>query len=62
MELQRSIEQPASYTLVVGWDSVDDHMTGFRNSDDFQEWRRLVGPYFALVPDVHHVDTVLQGF
>jgi heme-degrading monooxygenase HmoA len=62
MQLQRSIEQPNNYTLVVGWDSIDDHMTGFRNSDDFQEWRRLVGPYFLQPPKVHHVDTVLQGF
>jgi heme-degrading monooxygenase HmoA len=62
MQLQRSIEQPDTYTLVVGWDSIDDHMIGFRNSDDFQEWRRLVGPYFLQPPNVHHVDTVLQGF
>jgi heme-degrading monooxygenase HmoA len=62
MQLQRSIEQPDSYTLVVGWDSIDDHMVSFRNSDDFQEWRRLVGPYFAEPPRVYHVDTVLQGF
>ena len=62
MQLQRSIEQPDSYTLVVGWDSIDDHMIGFRNSDDFQEWRRLVGPFFLRPPNVHHVDTVLQGF
>jgi hypothetical protein len=25
MQLQRFIEQPDSYTLVVGWDSIDDH-------------------------------------
>jgi heme-degrading monooxygenase HmoA len=62
MQLQRSVEQPDSYTLVVGWDRIDDHMVGFRNSNDFQEWRRLVGPYFLEAPTVHHVNTVLDGF
>lgn len=62
MQLQRSIEHPDNYTLVVGWDTVDNHMVDFRNSDDFQEWRRLVGPHFDGAPVVHHVDTVLNGF
>ena len=62
MHLQRSIEQPDSYTLIVGWDSVEDHMVGFRNSEDFQAWRRLVGPYFAQPPQVHHASEVLHGF
>jgi hypothetical protein len=48
--------------LVVGWQTVEDHTIGFRNSDDFQEWRRLVGDYLVEPPKVQHVSTVLQGF
>jgi quinol monooxygenase YgiN len=62
MQLQRSIEQPDTYTLVVGWESLEDHTVHFRNSVDFQEWRRLVGPFFAEAPAVQHVHQVLQGF
>ncbi|MBK4734952.1 antibiotic biosynthesis monooxygenase family protein [Noviherbaspirillum pedocola] len=62
MRVQRSIEQPDMFTLVVGWDSVEDHMVHFRNSDDFQEWRRLAGPHFAEPPKVQHVSTVYEGF
>lgn len=62
MRLQRSIEQPDCYTLVVGWDSVDDHMVGFRNSEDFQQWRRLVSTYFLQPPQVHHVHEIVHGF
>ncbi|CAG9186145.1 antibiotic biosynthesis monooxygenase family protein [Cupriavidus pampae] len=59
MNLQRSIEQPAQYNLVVGWETVEDHMVHFRESDDFQTWRKLVGDTFAAPPNVYHVNTVI---
>ena|SRR5579883_174764 len=62
VELQRGIEEPQCYRLVVKWDSVEDHMVHFRGSDDFQEWRRLVGPHFALPPVVVHTEVAASGF
>ena len=62
MELQRSVEKPSKYRLVVKWASVEDHTVHFRGSADFQEWRRLVGPHFASAPVVEHTQTVLTGF
>lgn len=59
VNLQRSIEQPSHYTLVVAWETVEDHMVHFRESDEFQEWRKLVSDSFAAPPAVHHVNTVL---
>lgn len=60
--LDRSIEHPQRYRLVVGWDSVDDHMVHFRDSAGFQAWRSLVGPHFAGPPRVEHVESVIDGF
>ena len=60
--LERVIEHPAHYRLVVGWDRVEDHMVTFRNSDGFQRWRELAGPYFATPPRVEHVETVVDVF
>ena len=62
MELQRSVEKPSKYRLVVKWETVEDHMVHFRNSDDFQEWRKLAGPHFASPPAVEHTHTVVAGF
>jgi len=62
LELQRSVEFPGRYRLVVTWDTVDDHMVTFRASDDFQEWRRLVGDCFAAPPAVEHTQQVLKAF
>jgi hypothetical protein len=34
----------------------------FRGSKDFQEWRRLVGDYFARPPQVEHTKIAVTGF
>jgi heme-degrading monooxygenase HmoA len=52
--LQRGIEQPSSYLLLIEWDSVEDHMQGFRESELFLRWRELIGPFFAAAPEVEH--------
>lgn len=62
LALQRGIENPQSYRLLVDWDTVEDHMVHFRESDDFQRWRELVAHCFAQPPRVEHVHTVLNPF
>lgn len=53
-ELLRGAERPGTFLLLVGWDSVEAHMTGFRESERFGRWRALVGPFFAEPPVVEH--------
>jgi heme-degrading monooxygenase HmoA len=62
MELQRTVERPSRYRLVVKWQTVEDHMVHFRESADFGEWRKLVGPHFAAPPVVEHTQIVISGF
>lgn len=62
LELVRSVEFPQRYRLMVGWTSVEAHVVDFRESDAFQEWRRLVSPHFASAPRVEHVRTAIDGF
>jgi len=62
MSLQRSVEKPARYRLFVTWDTVENHTVDFRNSTDFQEWRKLVGHFFATPPEVEHVQEAVRGF
>ena len=56
-KLQRCIERPSTYLLLNEWDTVDDHMVGFRESDLFGRWRELIGPYFAAPPEVEHFES-----
>lgn len=62
LELQRSIEKPSRYRLVVQWETVENHMVDFRGSSDFQEWRKLVGHCFVSPPVIEHTARVVAGF
>jgi heme-degrading monooxygenase HmoA len=62
MRLERGIEHPSTYLLVVEWETLEDHEVHFRQSADFQEWRRLVGEYFSAPPKVVHTRKALTGF
>jgi len=62
VRLMRSHETPAQYRLVVQWETVENHTKDFRESADFQEWRKLVGHCFAAPPNVGHLREVLHGF
>jgi heme-degrading monooxygenase HmoA len=62
LELQRSIEKPSRYRLFVRWETLEDHTVAFRGSEDFQEWRRLVGHCFERPPEVEHTKQAFHGF
>jgi quinol monooxygenase YgiN len=62
MELRRSAEKPNRYRLFVAWETIENHTVDFRESADFQEWRKLVSHCFASPPEVEHVTQVLRGF
>ena len=61
LSLTRSLEQTTKYRLVVGWETLEDHTETFRNSQGFQEWRKLAGPFFSSPPQVEHVATVFKA-
>jgi len=54
LQVLKGIEQPTRYTLMISWETLDDHVVHFRNSEDFKEWRKLVGDFFAGPPQVTH--------
>jgi heme-degrading monooxygenase HmoA len=57
-ELHRSIEKPSRYRLLIKWETLENHVVDFRESENFTEWRALVGPHFASPPEVEHTRTV----
>jgi heme-degrading monooxygenase HmoA len=62
MRVDRVVETPGMYRLVVEWETLEDHTVHFRASADFQQWRTLAGPFFAGPPQVIHSETVHAGF
>jgi len=53
VRMTRGVETPTRFVLLVEWTSVGAHEE-FRASDRFPQWRGLIGPHFAVPPDVSH--------
>jgi heme-degrading monooxygenase HmoA len=53
-KVNKSIETPERYVLMIFWDTLENHTVDFRGSPAFAEWRSIVGPYFAAPPMVEH--------
>jgi len=41
-QLQKCLENPNRYILLVNWQTLEDHTKGFRESDEYQEWRAML--------------------
>jgi heme-degrading monooxygenase HmoA len=53
-KVNRGIESPERYLLMIFWDTLDNHTVDFRGSAAFGEWRAIVGPFFVQPPQVEH--------
>ncbi|MFM7065840.1 MAG: antibiotic biosynthesis monooxygenase family protein [Gammaproteobacteria bacterium] len=62
LRIEQVIEIPGVYLLLVEWETLDDHLVGFRNSPAFQQWRALAGPFFTAPPVVEHTETCSVHF
>jgi heme-degrading monooxygenase HmoA len=58
LTLLRGIESPSTYLLLVGWNSVEDHETGFRGSAQYEQWRSLLHGFYDPFPVVEHFTLV----
>jgi len=53
-ELQRCLEIPGRYLLLVRWERLEDHTVGFRGSPGYQEWKALLHHFYDPFPTVEH--------
>jgi heme-degrading monooxygenase HmoA len=60
-ELQRCLETPNRYILLVRWQTLEDHTQGFRGSDAYQEWRRLLHHFYDPFPTVEHYESIFSN-
>lgn len=60
-QLQRCIEEPGRYLLLVEWERLEDHTEGFRQSPRYQEWRALLHHFYDPFPEVLHYTGVFEG-
>jgi heme-degrading monooxygenase HmoA len=61
LRLERCIEQPSRYLLLVEWDRLEDHTEGFRASPDYETWRGLLHRFYDPFPEVDHYEPVVRA-
>jgi|SRR5712671_6444911 len=57
-ELQRCIERADQFVLLVRWETLEAHEIGFRQSAQYQEWKRLLHHFYDPFPTVLHYTNV----
>lgn len=58
-ELQRCVEAPNRYVLLVRWQTLAAHTEGFRGSEDYADWKALLHHFYDPFPTVEHYTAVL---
>ena len=53
-KVNKGIESPERYVLMIFWDTLENHTVDFRESPAFLKWRSIVGSFFAAPPLVEH--------
>lgn len=57
-EIQKCIEDPNKYLLLVRWETLEDHIEGFRGSAEYQDWKALLHHFYEPFPTVEHFTQV----
>src|SRR3954468_24552549 len=58
LELQRCLEKPSRYVLLVRWQRLEDHTEGFRGSPQYLKWKQLLHHFYDPFPTVEHYQAV----
>jgi heme-degrading monooxygenase HmoA len=59
--LEQCLERPGTYLLLVEWETLEDHVEGFRGSADYADWKRLLHHFYEPFPEVFHFRTLHRG-
>jgi heme-degrading monooxygenase HmoA len=54
LELQRCMEKPSRYILLVRWRKLEDHTEGFRGSPQYLRWKAMLHHFYDPFPTVEH--------
>ncbi|WP_298479362.1 antibiotic biosynthesis monooxygenase [uncultured Maribacter sp.] len=53
-QMKKCIEEENQYLLLVKWETLEDHEIGFRKSEKYQEWKKLLHHFYEPFPKVLH--------
>ncbi|WP_109851209.1 antibiotic biosynthesis monooxygenase [Aquimarina sp. AU58] len=59
-DVLKCIEENDKYILLVEWKTIEDHETGFRTSEEYQQWKKLLHHFYDPFPVVQHYESILS--
>jgi heme-degrading monooxygenase HmoA len=57
-QLQHCLEKANRFILLVHWETLEAHTLGFRGSEQYQEWKRLLHHFYDPFPSVEHYELI----
>ena len=60
-QLQRCLEKQNRYILLVHWETLEAHTVGFRGSEQYQDWKRLLHHFYDPFPAVEHYELIFEN-
>lgn len=58
IDIFQCIETSTKFNVFIYWETLEDHIIGFRQSVLFIEWRAILSPYFQNSPVAEHFNLV----
>lgn len=61
LRVERCLERPNCFLLLVEWERLEDHTEGFRVSSAYAQWREALHHFYDPFPLVEHFEAVVTG-
>ena len=61
LRVERCVERPGCFLLLVEWERLVDHTEGFRGSPAYEEWRAALHHFYDPFPNVEHFEAVVTA-
>jgi heme-degrading monooxygenase HmoA len=61
LRVERCVERPSCFLLLVEWERLEDHTEGFRGSAAYEEWRAALHHFYDPFPVVEHFEAVVTA-
>jgi heme-degrading monooxygenase HmoA len=53
-DMCQCVEDPSKFFVRIEWTSADDHMKGFRGSDEFKAFFAHIRAYVGMIEEMRH--------
>ena len=61
LRVERCVERPGCFLLLVEWERLEDHTEGFRGSPAYEKWRAALHQFYDPFPVVEHFEAVVTA-